>query len=99
SKDVSIRSTNNEVDEQHQTKIVRFEENPERVKAFEAWKRERDLWARNEKPARASMKLFETFYELHGRLEREAERVELVLGDGILSWRRPEGGISHPVLL
>ncbi len=99
SKDASIRSTNNEVDEQHQTKIVRFEENPERVKAFEAWKRERDLWARNEKPARASMKLFETFYELHGRLEREAERVELVLGDGILSWRRPEGGISHPVLL
>ncbi len=25
--------------------------------------------------------------------------MELVLGDGILSWRRPEGGIYHPVLL
>ena len=99
SKEISIRSTMNELDENRQTKIVRFEENPERVRAFDAWKQQRDLWARNERPARASMKLFETLYELHGRLEREAERVELVLGDGILSWRRPEGGIYHPVLL
>jgi len=29
----------------------------------------------------------------------EAERVELVLGDGILSWRRADGGIYHPILL
>ena len=38
-------------------------------------------------------------YELHGRLEREAEQVELILGDGILSWRLPEGNIYHPILL
>ena len=45
------------------------------------------------------MKIFEALYELYGRLDREAERVELVLGDGILSWRRLEGGIYHPILL
>jgi very-short-patch-repair endonuclease len=45
------------------------------------------------------MNIFEDFYELYGRLEREAERVEIVLGDGILSWRRPEGMVRHPVLL
>jgi very-short-patch-repair endonuclease len=38
-------------------------------------------------------------YELYGRIEREGERVELVLGDGILAWRRQEGGVYHPVLL
>src|SRR4029077_9946116 len=45
------------------------------------------------------MKIFETLYALYGRIDREAERVELVLGDGILSWSRPEGGIYHPILL
>ncbi|MFQ5881569.1 MAG: AAA domain-containing protein [Candidatus Methylomirabilales bacterium] len=45
------------------------------------------------------MRIFEQLYEVHSRIEREAERVELVLGDGILSWRRPEGGIYHPILL
>lgn len=52
-----------------------------------------------ERPARLAAKLFEKLYELHGQIEREAERVELVVGDGILSWRLPDGGIHHPVLL
>jgi very-short-patch-repair endonuclease len=52
-----------------------------------------------EKPARAAMKIFETLYSLYGRIDREAERVEPVLGDGILSWRRAEGSIYHPILL
>ncbi len=58
-----------------------------------------DLWAENEKPAREALKTFERLYELHGAIRREEERVELVLGDGILNWRRPEGGIHHPILL
>jgi very-short-patch-repair endonuclease len=99
SKEISVRSSQNEPDQHRQTKIVHFHDDIERLSAFETWKRERDEWAKNEKPARAAMKLFEAFYELYGRLEREAERVELVLGDGILSWRRVEGGIYHPVLL
>src|SRR5207249_6202659 len=56
------------------------------------WKVAREEWAKNEKPARAAMKIFETLYALHGRIDREAERVELVLGDGILSWSRAEIG-------
>ena len=76
-----------------------FSDNPARLTAFERWKEQRDEWAKCERPARVSMKIFEQLYELHGRLEREAERVELILGDGILSWKRPEGNIYHPVLL
>jgi len=76
-----------------------FGDDPSRVEAFRRWQTQRDEWARNEKPARLAMNIFEALYELHGRLEREAERVELILGDGILSWRRTEGNIYHPVLL
>ena len=74
---------------------------PETEAALHQWQKRRDEWAEKEKPAREAMKVFETLYELHGRLEREAERVELVLGDGILTWHRPEsdGAIHHPVML
>src|SRR5215471_12086680 len=74
-------------------------DNPARRMLFEEWKIQRDEWAGIERPARVSMKLFEALYALYGRIEREAERVELVLGDGILSWPRPEGNIYHPILL
>jgi len=47
--------------------------------AFQRWKTLRDDGQKNEKPARACMKIFETLYALYGRIDREAERVELVL--------------------
>jgi very-short-patch-repair endonuclease len=79
--------------------IAKFADDPARTASLERWKLVRDEWVKTEKPARAAMKIFETFYSLYGRIDREAERVELVLGDGILSWRRPDGGIYHPILL
>lgn len=80
-------------------RAMRFADDPIRPRALQRWKLQRDEWAREEKPARASMKIFEMLYGLHSRLDREGERVELVLGDGILNWRRPEGNIHHPILL
>ncbi len=78
---------------------VRLNSDPKRVAALDQWKARRDQWVRDEAPARAAMKIFEEFYELYGRVEREAERVEIVLGDGILNWRRTEGSVHHPILL
>jgi very-short-patch-repair endonuclease len=78
---------------------VKFTDDPARIASWGRWKLLRDRWANAEKPARAAMKLFETFYALYGRIDREGERVELILGDGILSWSRVEGGIHHPILL
>ena len=98
---VEVHSTRNETDKTGQTLIVRFEEDPERPRLLGSWKDLRDIWAKNEVPAREASKLFGRLYELHGEIGREEERVELVLGDGILNWRRPapEGGVHHPVLL
>jgi AAA domain len=98
SKEATVRKTRNDQNGKGDTVLVPFEEDPDRVAAFNTWKPMREEWAKNEKPARAALRIFEMLYELYGRTEREAERVELVLGDGILSWRRTEGGIFHPVL-
>src|SRR5580692_3683017 len=68
--------------------IVKFADDPARTSSLERWRLLRDEWVKTEKPARAAMKVFEALYTLYGRIDREAERVELVLGDGILSWRR-----------
>jgi very-short-patch-repair endonuclease len=79
---------------------LRFDAEPRRVEAYERWKTQHQNWAATERPARAAMKIFEQLYELYGRIEREAEHIELVLGDGILSWKRgEEGSIYHPILL
>ncbi len=78
---------------------VQFADDPGRAASLERWKLLREEWVKTEKPARAAMKVFESLYALYGRIDREAERVELVLGDGTLSWRRADGGIYHPILL
>src|SRR3981189_941326 len=99
SKEPSVSASRNESDQEGETRVANFEDDPARSTALPRWKLLRDEWAKSEKPARAAMKIFETLYALHGRIDREAERVELVLGDGILSWRRAEGNIYHPILL
>ena len=78
---------------------VKFADDPARLASLERWRLLRSEWVNTEKPARAAMKIFESLYVLYGRIGREGERVELVLGDGILSWRRAEGSIYHPILL
>src|SRR5438034_3218871 len=99
SEDILVRQTREESDAAGNPRIVNFDDDRARSAALQRWKISRDEWAKNEKPARRAMRIFEALYALYGRIDREAERVELVLGDGILSWYRPEGGIYHPILL
>lgn len=94
-----VQASRSKEDAEGMPQEVRFDDDPARTATMTEWKHSWDAWARNERPALEAMRVFEQFYALHGRLEREGERLELVLGDGILSWRRREGGIFHPVLL
>ncbi len=77
-----------------------FNDDPERLRGYEEWMVRRKAWAEAEKPARAAMQVFERLYELHSRIQRESEAVELILGDGRLRWK-PEGHapVDHPVVL
>src|SRR5438105_1932947 len=99
SEEILVRQTQEQPDTAGNPRIVNFDDDRTRSAALQRWKLARDEWAKNDKPARAAMKIFEALYALYGRIDREAERVELVLGDGILSWCRPEGNIYHPILL
>src|SRR5215510_204704 len=78
---------------------IRFEASPSRVKAYQEWAAERQMWAAAERPAREAYQVFESVYALYNRIEREAGRLELVLGEGILNWRLPQLEINHPILL
>src|SRR6266404_1509255 len=99
SNEPSVTVSRNETDQPGEARTADFADEPSRLAALQRWKVAREEWAKTEKPARAAMRVFETLYSLYGRIDREAERVELVLGDGILSWSRPEGSIYHPILL
>src|SRR5437879_3367322 len=99
SNEPSVTVSRNESDPHGETRTTDFADEPSRLTALQRWKVAREEWAETEKPAHAAMRIFETLYSLYGRIDREAERVELVLGDGILSWCRTEGGIYHPILL
>src|SRR5712691_4882776 len=99
SNEPSVTVSRNESDQRGETRTTDFADEPSRLAALQRWTAAREEWAKSEKPARAAMKIFETLYSLYGRIDREAERVELVLGDGILSWCRAEGSIFHPILL
>lgn len=96
--EVKVREFRNVIVDGHTT-VQKFEDNQDRKTSLEEWSKQREAWLKAEKPAREAMKVFEKFYELFGEMEREGERYEIILGDGILNWRRENGGVSHPILL
>jgi very-short-patch-repair endonuclease len=97
--DFTVKQTSEESENRTELGSEKFADDPIRTANLERWKILRSEWVEAEKPARVAMRIFESLYALYGRIDREAERVELVLGDGILSWRRADGGIYHPILL
>ena len=98
-RDVERLRTRNERDSNGDTVTLQFDSNSDRRFLFENWKTRREAWRVAELPARKAMELFDRFYALHGRLARESEGLDLIVGDGLLSWQRTDGDIYHPLLL
>ena len=97
---IRTRQSRNESDAEGRTVILRFEDEPRRPEILARWQVRRDEWAANERPARDAVLAYERLYALHGRLDREGGRLELILGDGLLAWRPPDGlEVHQPVLL
>ena len=79
---------------------IRFDDDEKRVQQLAQWTQTRARWVETETVAREALAMFERLYALRARIERETERVELVVGDGLLEWNRTDGNrIRHPVLL
>jgi superfamily I DNA and/or RNA helicase/very-short-patch-repair endonuclease len=95
---------NEEGSEVEVTLTILFEDDQLRVEAFSNWLDIRNKWVEPEMVARGAMKFFEHLYELYSRIEKEGERLELLVGDGFLSWQAESGidghvAIQHPILL
>lgn len=76
-----------------------FDENPQRVAALDHWLSVRAPWAEERKRAEQALQLFDSLYQQFALLEKEGGQIELIVGDGLLNWRQPSGGIHHPILL
>jgi energy-coupling factor transporter ATP-binding protein EcfA2 len=98
-REVNVRGSLNRVDADNQSYIESWSDDLARPPALKSWLLRRAAWAVNEMPARAAMMCFERLYQLHGLLEREGETHELVVGNGLLSWKLDDGAIQHPVLI
>ena len=79
------------------TVTVGFTESGARVAALDTWKTTRGRWVEAERPAVAARQVFERVYALWTRMQREGDRLEVVLADGMLSVKDQD--VLHPVLL
>lgn len=68
------------------TETVHFAADSQRVSLFETWKQAREQWIAPELAARQAMRFYEKIYELYVSIEKDAENLELVLGDGRFQW-------------
>jgi very-short-patch-repair endonuclease len=102
-----IEGSYNEPEEQISHKLTKtnsqtteeesFYEVPERIQLYEKWVQERDNWAKTEIIIRQALRAYDKLYSLYTIMNREGDRIELILGDGFLYC--PVNGYEHPVLL
>lgn len=95
--EVEVLESRNFVNEEKETITVRFDDEHERVELLNLWKATREKWATAERPAIAARQLFARIHALWTTMQREGDRVELVLADGMLD--EPTQPIRHPVLM
>jgi hypothetical protein len=76
-----------------------FEAKEERVLAFENWLDERRRWEASESQVIAAARLFSELFTLWGKFERESEKLQLFVGDGVLVASHGGETVRHPVLL
>jgi hypothetical protein len=92
-----VLGSRNFEDREKGSTTIAFESDHQRVAALREWTEVRSRWAEAEQPAVAARKLFEEIHTLWSSIQREGERTELVLSDGLLEV--PADSIRHPVLL
>ena len=76
--------------------VERFEDNPERVTAYQNWQILRSAWADRQHIIKKTRELFTDLYQLYFELQREAETEEIIVANGMLrDAQNPD--IAHPV--
>ena len=76
-----------------------FSDSEDRVEALAEFQEAKKAWASEERGAIDALGVFSELFELHVKLQRESEKYQLFLGDGILVLDHPAGKVHHPTLL
>lgn len=103
-KQAAYAETRNELNDQGETVTVRFDGDDQRSSHFVTWDDQRTAWSAPERRAREALRFFEVFYDIYSTIEKDGEDLELMIGDGHLSWQTASAvdgqvTIDHPVLL
>ncbi len=85
------------------TRTIAFADEQTRDDELTAWVADRKKWVEPELLARRAMRYFESFYTLYAKIEKEGEKIELLVADGMLSWATESAidghiAIRHPIL-
>ncbi|MBQ4312910.1 MAG: hypothetical protein IJC18_01750, partial [Clostridia bacterium] len=82
-----------------ETRIELFSDDSARRADFEYWIKEREMWASEALPAYKARKVYDRLYALYSELEREKDRLELMVGDGIFETTVEDGTVvRHPIV-
>jgi very-short-patch-repair endonuclease len=95
--EVEVLHSRNFVNKEKETVTIQFVDEAARVDALNVWKATREKWAAAERPAIEARQLFERIHALWTTIQREGDRVELVLAEGMLE--EATQLIRHPILL
>ncbi len=77
-----------------------FADSIERRDAVTRWLEERDAWRYDAEPAAKARAVYDRLYDLWSQMSREKDRMELVIGDGMLTCDLGEGAaIRHPLII
>jgi very-short-patch-repair endonuclease/superfamily I DNA/RNA helicase len=103
-KSANYAESRNDIDETGQTITVKFDDDEQRSADFVIWDDQRTEWLAPEQRARHALRFFELFYDIYSTIEKDGEQLELIVGDGHLSWLAESAidgqvVIAHPVLL
>lgn len=86
-------------DDQGQTQTIFFNEQSGLQEEFERWVRIREDWVFAETPSEEVRKIFNKLHELKGRIDKESERIEFFITNGLLETDSANGRIAHPLLM
>jgi very-short-patch-repair endonuclease len=95
--EVEVLESRNFISKEKETITIQFQDDPARVEALNVWKSTRERWVAAERPAIVARQLFERLHALWTTMQREGDRVELIIADGMLCEETQV--IRHPVLL
>ncbi len=97
-----IPHVNNVIDENSEEvdfdEVEHFEDNEERVLAYEAWLDERAQWVDEQEVIAQIRDLFIDLYKWHQNLDRDSETLEMMIGCGFIQ-EKYNTALNHPVLV